>query len=181
MKNVLLSSTILGLMKFKSNKWKLFLLMFLFVLPPALTFCQQPTSLDLENYVRKGIESYNSLNVDSIIAGGFTGFENGFGWRTRLPRPPLSREVVSSVLQNWLDGMTHYKIHVEQIYTKLEGNVGLAWGFFTEEFQLKEGQPQVVTVRFTITSIRDKSGWRTLLAHRDVQKFDSEGKYVLYK
>lgn len=134
MKNVLLSSTILGLMKFKSNKWKLFLLMFLFVLPPALTFCQQPTSLDLENYVRKGIESYNSLNVDSIIAGGFTGFENGFGWRTRLPRPPLSREVVSSVLQNWLDGMTHYKIHVEQIYTKLEGNVGLAWGFLQKNF-----------------------------------------------
>ncbi|MES2649284.1 MAG: hypothetical protein V4717_20565 [Bacteroidota bacterium] len=179
MKNALLSSTITGLIKFKCIKWKSSLPMFLFILTPAVGFCQPSTSVDFENYVRKSIESYNSLNVDSIIAGGFTGFENGFGWRTRPPRPPLSREVAASFLQNWLDGMTLYKIHVDQIYTKLEGNTGLAWGHFTEEFQLKEGQRQVIRVRFTITSIYDKSGWRTVLAHRDIQKFDPGGNYVL--
>lgn len=161
----------------ENNRLCFLLLLPLFLVPYSV-LCQRFTNVELEQYVRKGIESYNSLNVDSITTGGLTGFENGFGYRSRSPRPALSPDATRSVLHKFLDGMDYYKITINEIQTRIDGDVGLAWGFFTEKFQRKGARPELVQVRFTVTVKKDQSGWRTLLAHRDAQQFDTKGNYI---
>jgi hypothetical protein len=81
-------------------------------------------------------------------------------------------------LQSWLGQFEHYTITVEQVETAVDGDIGLAWGFYKEEFALRGREPEVICGRFSEVMRRDPSGWRTLLYQRDTQPFDSAGRYV---
>jgi ketosteroid isomerase-like protein len=75
--------------------------------------------------------------------------------------------------------MEYFRITEVDFEVSADGDIGLAWGFFTEEFQPRGGDPERVRVRFTLTARRDLFGeWRQLLYHRDAQPFDSDGRYL---
>ena len=139
--------------------------------PPTLT------PADVEERTRAVFEIWNSLDPDRIIelyTGG-----HGFGYRTRQTRPPYpSKEAYRAGLDSWLRSVKKYRIAIDEIHTAAEGNVGLAWGFYDEEFETPEGEAVVVHGRFSEVMKRDDDGWRTLLYHRDATPFDERGTYV---
>ena len=74
--------------------------------------------------------------------------------------------------------MDYYRVTVDELHTDVVGDVGMAWGFYTEEFQLKGRAPERVRARFSNAWKRDPSGWHLLTYHRDAQPFDSSGRYM---
>jgi len=74
--------------------------------------------------------------------------------------------------------MDYYRVSADELHTDVVGDVGLAWGFYTEEFQRKGGTPERVRARFSNAWQRDASGWHLLTYHRDAQPFDSAGRYL---
>ena len=68
---------------------------------------------------------------------------------------------------------------VEELNIRVEGDLGLVWGFFVEDFKVKDRKPECVKGRFSMTLryYEDKS-WRILMGHRDIQKFDEQGMYI---
>jgi hypothetical protein len=56
-------------------------------------YAQNLTPADVEQRVRAGVQAWNANDPIKIIESGF-GFRlgNGFGYRTREPRPPDTRE-----------------------------------------------------------------------------------------
>jgi ketosteroid isomerase-like protein len=135
------------------------------------------TSAEVEAQIRAVFETWKTLDPRSIAdlySGGV-----GFGYRTREARPPYeTKEAYLEALQSWLGRFEHYTITVEQIETTVDGDIGLAWGFYKEEFALRGREPEVIRGRFSEVVRRDPSGWRTLLYHRDTQPFDSADRYI---
>ncbi len=141
---------------------------------------QKLTPAEVERNFRAGIEAWNSNDpaqiADSERLGGF-----GFGYRTRDARiedSTGSRERTIAAIKKFFADKDYFRITVNQIRTAVDGEIGLAWGFFTEEFQVRGRAPERVTVRFTSTVRKNKTGMRMLLYHRDAQPFDAEGHYI---
>lgn len=141
---------------------------------------QKLTPAEVEQGFRASIEAWNSNDPAKIAntkeAGGF-----GFGYRTRDPREDhagRSREQTIARIKKFFADKDYFRITVNQIRTAVDGDFGLAWGFFTEEFQVRGKAPERVTVRFTSTYRKDKAGMRQLLYHRDAQPFDTKGYYI---
>ena len=38
--------------------------------------------------------------------------------------------------------------------------------------------PEKVRVRFSLTMKKSQDGWDVLIGHRDIQRFDAEGRYI---
>jgi len=135
------------------------------------------TPADVERRTRAQFEIWNSLDPDRITAlytGGY-----GFGYRTRDPRPPHpTKESYLKGLQSWLATLVFYRIVIDELHTVADGDIGLAWGFYHEEFQAHGREPEVHHGRFSEVMKRDASGWRTLFYHRDATPFDDRGIYV---
>jgi len=81
-------------------------------------------------------------------------------------------------LQHWLTALDSYTIAIEQIQTAADGDVGMAWGFYREEFQTRGGVRETHRGRFSEVMKCDAKGWRTLFYHRDATPFDSRGVYA---
>ena len=75
--------------------------------------------------------------------------------------------------------MDYFRIELNELHTAVDGDVGLAWGFHTEDYKLKGQAPAKVRVRFAMTLNYERNRWRTLLYHRDIQKFDERGYAVI--
>jgi ketosteroid isomerase-like protein len=135
------------------------------------------TPAEVEERIRAVFEAWQTLDPASIAdlySGGV-----GFGYRTRDARPPYETQgAFRESLRLWLGQFEHYRIAVEQIETAVDGDIGLAWGLYKEEFALRGREPEVVCCRFSEVMRRDASGWRTLLFQRDAQPFDSAGRYI---
>jgi ketosteroid isomerase-like protein len=135
------------------------------------------TPAEVEERIRAVFDAWQTLDPGSIAdfySGGV-----GFGYRTRDARPPYeTKEAFRDSLRLWLGQFEHYRIAVEQIETAVDGDIGLAWGSYKEEFALRGREPEVVRCRFSEIMRRDPSGWRTLLFQRDAQPFDSAGRYI---
>ena len=72
-----------------------------------------------------------------------------------------------------------YLRHVDlDVHSWSEGDVGLVWGFFTEEVKHKEQPPEEMRVRFSCTYVREKGLWRLLMSHNDIQPFSEDGIYL---
>lgn len=134
-----------------------------------VAFTQQPSRADVERYVRASLAAWNTGEPERITRADSGG--TGFGYRSREPRAERPQERRVSQVRAFLEALDYFRITIDQIQTSVDGDVGLAWGFFTEEFQRKGGTPQKVSVRFTETLRRDGQGWRRLLYHRDAQAF----------
>lgn len=132
---------------------------------------------EVEARIRAVFEVWKTLDPESIAdlySGGV-----GFGYRTREARPPYeTKEAYREALRSWLGHFEHYTIAVEQIETAVDGDIGLAWGFYREEFAMRGREPEVIRGRFSEVMRRDSSGWKTLLYQRDAQSFDSAGRYI---
>jgi len=146
-----------------------------FVALALVAHAQEPTPRDVEQHVRAGWAAWNSgdpVRISELDA------QIGFGYRTRDPRPALSKEQRLAAVKAFLASVQYYRITPNEIHTAVDGDIGLAWGFFTEEFQVRGRAPEKVSVRFSGTLKRDKTGWRRLLYHRDAQPFDENSRYI---
>jgi ketosteroid isomerase-like protein len=135
------------------------------------------TPAEVEERIRAEFEIWKTLDPGSIAdlyAGGV-----GFGYRNREARPAApTKEAYRDALRSWLGQFEHYSLVIEQVETTVDGEIGLAWGSYREEFTLRGGEPEVIRIRFSQVVRRDPSGWRTLLYQRDAQPFDNAGRYV---
>lgn len=139
------------------------------------------TPADVESQVRASLLVWNTADAERIIetpgpGGNFGGA--GFGYRTIAHRGGQSREEELSIINRFLDSVEYYRVTVDEVNTMVEHDVGFAWGYFTEDFQLGGRPPETVNVRFTSVLTREQTGWRQLMFHRDAQPFDSNGSYI---
>lgn len=102
----------------------------------------------------------------------------GFGFRSFAAREGSTGEAATESIQGFGRSMEYYRIRLDELHTRVEGDIGLAWGVHTEMFRLR-GQPaESVRVRFSNTLRWDGQTWKNLLFHRDAQTFDANGRYV---
>ena len=80
--------------------------------------------------------------------------------------------------RTFLASVEYYRVTAYEVHTAVDGDLGLAWGFFTEEFHVRGRVPEKVGVRFTTALKREAGTWRQLLFHRDAQPFGDDGSYI---
>ena len=134
------------------------------------------TADDVERRVRAVFEVWNTLDPERIMdlySGG-----SGFGYRTRAFRSPPSKDNYRRGLEFWLSTLASYSIKLDEVHALADGDVGVAWGMYHEEFQEKGGEPQVLRGRFSETVTYQEGQWRTLFYHRDMTPFDESGNYI---
>jgi len=100
----------------------------------------------------------------------------GYGFRTLQPRS--SNRPYIDALNTFFASQDYYRIELTELNTEIDGNIAVAWGFWTEDFKEKNRGPERVRVRITYTLKYDGKEWRTLLFHRDAQNFDDKGVYL---
>jgi hypothetical protein len=127
-----------------------------------------------EREITRAWDAHDSVKILDLDAVGGV----GFGFRTKAPRTYTTREETLAILKGFFDQFAYYRVTLDEIHSTVTGDVGLAWGFYTEEFQVK-GRPQErIRGRFSDVWKRDASGWHLLIYHRDAQSFDGSGRYV---
>jgi ketosteroid isomerase-like protein len=138
---------------------------------------QPLTAAMVESHVKEWLAAFASNDPEKAARADPP--TNGFGWRALKAR---SAEMQFST---WLEtqktffaGMDYYRVQLNEVQAAVDGNIGLAWGFFTEDFKRKGHAPEKARVRFTTTLKYERGSWRTLLYHRDIQKFDEKGNYL---
>ena len=135
------------------------------------------TPKDVERRIRHEWEVWNSGDPDAIAANYSAPW--GFGFRTREPRVPLpTKEAYRHSVEQWQNTLDYYRIELDELHTTADGDVGIAWGYYHEEFQPKGGTPQVHHGRFSEVFKKDANGWRSLFYHREATPFDKNGRYV---
>ena len=131
------------------------------------------TKDEVAEAVRAWFTAYDTHDVDTLIEMEATSV--GFGFRTFAPRGQgrIGREI----LDRFFGGTDYYRLLPENFETAVAGDLGLAWGVFVEEFQLKGEPPERARVRFSNVMAKGAHGWQVLLYHRDIQPFTTEGGY----
>jgi ketosteroid isomerase-like protein len=138
---------------------------------------QTPTRSMVEAHIKAFVAAWASNDPEVIVRVDPPA--NGFGFRDLQPRQaerPLP--AYKDALKAFFATKDYYRVELNELHTEVNGDVGLAWGFWTEEFNDKGQDPEKVRVRFTMTLKYDSNSWRTLLFHRDIQKFDERGRYL---
>lgn len=102
----------------------------------------------------------------------------GFGFRARAARSAMSKSECVENVRSFLASLEYDRPTLDELHTAVDGDIGLAWGFYTEEFKARGREPEGVRARFTWTLKHETSGWRGLLYHRDIQPFDEKGRYI---
>ncbi len=168
-------------------------LMLLVLVLPMCSWAQTklPTKEDVEKEIRREWEVFNSGNLNAILqqatrsAGGVR-----FGWRTAAARSTgwsnvdardvaeRGAEAFREPIKRFLDSMQYYHCTIEELHTSVEGDIGLAWGIYVENFKVRGRPAEKARVRFTQVLKQDGERWRTLLSHGDIQPFDEHGRYV---
>jgi ketosteroid isomerase-like protein len=136
---------------------------------------------ELRFHVIKGMDAWNRHDSDAIAMEEPSYL--GFGYRTKAPRMasdiPQEKEKVKQFLEEWFKTMKYYEIELEDFNVEVDGDIGLVWGFFVEDFQEVGKPPERNRIRFSATSRRIEDGrWKILMGHRDIQPFDEKGQYI---
>jgi ketosteroid isomerase-like protein len=140
-------------------------------------FAQTLTRAMLESHLKAWIAAYDAHDAEAVAR--LDPPANGYGFRDlpyRSSERPLSTYIDG--LKTFFGSMEYYRMELNELHADVDGNIGLAWGFFTEDFKEKGRPPEKVRVRFTTTVKYDGNSWRTLLYHRDVQEFDAQARYL---
>ena len=125
------------------------------------------------------LAAWGAGDVEVIASSG--GSAAGFGFRSIAARGAEAPEAGwnPELLKSFFDSLEYYELSSDEIHTAVHGDVVVAWGFFTESFRHRGGEPEVVRVRFSSTMMRGDDGrLRTILAHRDIQPFGADGRYI---
>jgi hypothetical protein len=141
------------------------------------------TTEALEQELRSGfIKQIDVWNRGDFEAMDWeSSYPRGFGYRTEAPRIPgdIPQENWNQLIEDFFKMFKYYKIKPEDFNVKVDGDIGLIWGFFVEDFQVAGKPPERNRVRFSATARRIENGrWVTLLGHRDIQPFDEKGRYI---
>ncbi len=136
------------------------------------------TEKEVEEVVRSGLAAWERRDVEAIVANS-RGRGLGFGYRTKVERDRsgASDTEVARWTEAWLGTLENYRLRFEELHAAVDGDIGLAWGVYIEEFQHKGQPPERARVRFTTTLKMRADGWESLLYHRDIQPFDEDGNY----
>ena len=121
--------------------------------------------------------AWDSKDVNRIINARVG--SKGYGYRTPAWReyPPESIDNMKNAIKRYYEDLEYLRHTDIDLNTWSQGDVGIAWGFFTEEFQHKGELPEEARVRFSCTYIREEGKWRLLISHHDIQPFTKDGKY----
>ena len=146
---------------------------------PPLEGQVEPLAAEVEARLRASFAAWSAGDIETITSG--TGSATGFGFRSVAPRGAedpaagWSREVLS----RFFGSIEYYNARLDEIHSAVHGDVVVAWGFFTEDFKHRGRDPEVYRIRFSGTWIRGQDGQlRSVLNHRDIQAFDTQGRYV---
>ena len=116
----------------------------------------------------KQAEEVERGGAEEKLTSGFRTFQ-----ARRDTAPPDSTQTPQTLLAN----MEYWRVTLDELHTSVVGEVGLAWGVYTEEFKAEGQPPATVRVRFTNALRRHGQGWENLLYHRDAQQFGENGEY----
>lgn len=137
---------------------------------------QVPSATALDAWVRRGYDLASPESREIWRELGWSGV--GFGFRTFAPRETASDAAFGQQFSTFATMMEYYRIRLDALHTRVDGDIGLVWGVHTEEFQVRGRSPEAIRVRFTNALRWDGHTWRNLLMHRDAQVFDSSGRYM---
>ena len=135
------------------------------------------TKEEVAEAVRDWCAANNARDVEHVAAMDVPGI--GFGYRTADCRDlrAVGEAGYARLLQQFFDRLASYRLDLEELHTAVADDVGLAWGFYVEEFQEKGLPPERARVRFSQVLRRGENGWKILFFHRDIQPFDPDGRY----
>jgi hypothetical protein len=135
---------------------------------------------EAESLIRAQYAAWNAGDLKAILETNGHGFTTGFGFRTLAPRgdEAFSDTAVAQAVEAFLASVAYYRLSIDELHTRAFGNVLVAWGFHTEDFQVRGRAPEIVRVRFSATLMKTPGGWRGLIGHRDAQPFDEHGQYL---
>lgn len=103
----------------------------------------------------------------------------GYGFRTFQIRRDTAASDSSQTPPALLASMEYWRVTLDDLQTSVVGDIGLAWGVYTEEFKAQGQPPESVRVRFTNTLRWNGERWENLLYHRDAQLFGKNGGYLV--
>ena len=134
---------------------------------------------DAEAYILTAYEAWNKGDQDAIVERWPYGLP-GFGFRSLTPRgmKAMSRQDAVEVVRRFFASMEYYRLTVDELHTVVHDDVVVAWGYHTEDFKVRGRDPEVVRVRFSVAIKKSPDGWHGLLGHRDIQRFDEQGRYI---
>ncbi len=135
------------------------------------------TKEDLEEAMREWISAWNNNDIQAIAT--MEAGEVGFGYRTEAgqDRSRTDENEFSAILEEFFGRIEYFHLKLEDLQTSVVGNIGLAWGVFTEDFQEKGRPTEYARVRFSSTLSKGAQGWQVLMFHRDIQPFEEDGTY----
>jgi len=136
------------------------------------------TKEEVAEAVRVWAHAWHTRDMQTIMAMeaqavGF-GFRP-FAWRNHPGNTyPAGRD---RSLEQFFGQKMSYSVALQELQTAVEGDVGLAWGVFLEQWQDKGQPPEQARVRFSKVLTRGAQGWQVVLYHRDIQPFAADGCY----
>lgn len=135
---------------------------------------------EIKDYIEKLFEAINKAGTDKFDAELIDkGWAKGYGFRTLAARDVYTEEEYRELMQRFNDSMERFKWWIEELNVRIDGDIGLVWGFHIEDFKVKGREPERVKVRFFMTlHYNEDMGWQILMGHRDIQKFDEQGIYI---
>jgi ketosteroid isomerase-like protein len=136
------------------------------------------TKEDVAAAVRTWCTAWHTRDMQTIM--GMEARAVGFGfrpcaWRNHLGNTYLEGRDRS--LEQFFGQKVSYSLVLQELQTAVEGDVGLAWGVFLEQWQDKGQPPEQARVRFSKVLTKSAHGWQVLLYHRDIQPFADDGRY----
>ena len=160
----------------KSSASRRFILaLFAMILVPLSAASGQTlTHAMIESHIRAILAAYSAHDAETVAR--LDPPAPGYGFRT-MPARRADRPYIDG-LKTFFGSLDYYRIELNEVQSSVDGNVAVAWGFWTEDFREKGRNPETVRVRFSFTFKYDGSRWQTLFYHRDNQKFDAQGAYL---
>ena len=131
------------------------------------------TKEELEKAMREWFVAWDNNEIKAITV---MMDKVGFGYRDAAWRD-LTENEYTATLERFFSQMEYFHLELADLQTSVEGEIGLAWGVFIEDFQEKGRPPERARVRFSCTLLKESRGWQTLLFHRDIQPFEADGTY----
>ena len=139
------------------------------------------TESEVQSVLNNWYQAIDQGDIEKLISLD-AALEDGFGFRSNSPRQRLSEADTRALWESFYGGMDYYNIGIEDIQIKVFGATAVAWGVQSENFKRVGAEPESLVVRFSFTLVKHaEDSIEIVLAHRDIQKFDDNGRYIPYR
>jgi len=132
---------------------------------------------DVAAAVRHWLDLNNRRQAAEIAA--MEGNAVGFGYRSPTLRDlsQVGEAGYAAGMARFFATLEFYEARFEELETAVHGEIGFAWGRIVEDLRYIGRDPERARVRFSQAMAKTDRGWQVLSFHRDIQPFDSEGRY----